>query len=57
MTCMERLKALDLFRLKERIRDLIAVHNYLMGGYREDSAGVCCRRKRGNRHKLKHEKL
>ena len=51
MTYREKLKAPDLFTLKEKRlrRDLIMVHNYLIGGYREDRPSVHCRRMRRNR--------
>lgn len=56
-----KLRELGLTEFKSRQRDLIAVYNYLTGGFREDRDRLFSEahssRMRGNRHKLEHGKF
>lgn len=54
-------RELGLTEFKRRQRNLIAVYNYLTGGFREDRdrllSDAHSSRMRGNRHKLEHGKF
>lgn len=63
MTYKDQLRELGLFTLEKSMLggDLIALRSFLMGGCREVRSRVFLElhssKKRGNRHKLKHEKF